>query len=79
MMHDTTYIAGGGSHRGIPLVTFTGGECFGDAAGRPTIPKELESTMHVFYQSRLFDSSDALPKYLDFPAAFGGSGATADH
>ena len=34
-------------------------------------------TMHMHWQERVIDVADALPKYLDFPAEFGGSGKLA--
>ena len=35
-------------------------------------------SMHIFYEDRSIDVSDDLPKYLDLPVEFGGSGQTAD-
>ena len=33
----------------------------------------FKPTMHIQWQDRVLDISDDLPKYLDFPAVFGGS------
>jgi hypothetical protein len=30
--------------------------------------------MHAYYKDRLVDMTDDLPKFADFPEAFGGSG-----
>lgn len=50
---------------------------------RAILPPVFESedwfkpTMHIFYADRRVDIDDNLPKYLDLPAAFGGSDKTA--
>ena len=38
---------------------------------------EFKPTMHVNYESSVLSIKDGLPKYLDFPEDFGGSGKTA--
>ncbi len=38
------------------------------------LPERVKPAMHCFYKDRLMDISDDLPKYADFPVAFGGSG-----
>ncbi len=43
-----------------------------------TSTKWFLPTMHIFYEDRSIDVSDDLPKYLDLPVEFGGSGQTAD-
>jgi len=37
------------------------------------LPADLMPKVHLNYENRLFDASDNLPKYKDFPAGFGGS------
>ena len=37
----------------------------------------FEPSMHIFYEERVIDISDTLPKYLDLPTEFSGSGKTA--
>lgn len=39
-----------------------------------TVPDGCESNMHIYYGERVFDIADNLPKYLDVPEGFGGSG-----
>ena len=34
----------------------------------------FQPSMHIFYEDRVVDISDALPKFLDLPREFGGSG-----
>lgn len=36
-------------------------------------PEQIKPTMHLNYENRLYDFPDTLPKFKDFPAAFGGS------
>ncbi len=36
----------------------------------------FKPTMHIFCEDRMVDVSDELPKYLDTPEQFGGSGRT---
>ena len=36
------------------------------------------ASFHIFYEDRSIDVNDDLPKYLDLPKDFGGSGQTAD-
>ena len=42
------------------------------------LPAGLNPTMHLYYAERTCDVSDTLPKYLDKPEAFGGSGRVDD-
>jgi hypothetical protein len=37
----------------------------------------FKPTLHMQWQDRLIDMQDALPKYLDFPTQFGGTGKLA--
>lgn len=37
------------------------------------VPDKYEPTAHVFYQERVCDIDDQLPKFLDLPESFGGS------
>ena len=37
-----------------------------------------EPAMHIFYDERVMDIADALPKFVDVPAEAGGSGALVD-
>jgi hypothetical protein len=39
-----------------------------------TLDSFFKPNMHLNYENRLMDISDDLPKYLDFPSQFGGSG-----
>ena len=36
----------------------------------------FQPSMHIFYEDRVVEISDALPKFLDVPSEFGGSGKT---
>lgn len=45
---------------------------FLDDAGK--VKKRFAPQLHIQYAERIVDVDDALPKYLDFPASFGGSG-----
>ncbi len=38
----------------------------------------FEPQSHLYWSARAIDIADDLPKYLDFPKEFGGSGKTAD-
>ena len=44
------------------------------AATIPTLA--FAPQLHVFYSEKVLKMADGLPKYADFPANFGGSGAT---
>ena len=37
----------------------------------------FEPTMHIFYSEGVLDMSDGLPKFVDVPDTFGGSGELA--
>ncbi len=37
----------------------------------------FEPSMHIYYEERVVDIDDALPKYLDVPNEFNGSGRLA--
>ena len=39
---------------------------------------DLKPEIHVCYAERVCDIRDDLPKFLDFPEAFGGTGKTAE-
>jgi len=43
------------------------------------LPTELEPTVHLYYEMRVKDVFDDLPKFSDFPAEFGGSGVMLDN
>lgn len=62
----------GGNAYGFPVTTF----CNGPAVnGAPTkMPEILKAAVHVHYASRLSDVNDSLPKFLDMPQPFGGTG-----
>jgi hypothetical protein len=36
----------------------------------------FQPSMHIFYEDRVVEIGDALPKFLDLPSEFGGSGKT---
>ena len=36
----------------------------------------FQPSMHIFYEDRVVEISDALPKFLDLPSDLGGSGKT---
>jgi ketosteroid isomerase-like protein len=59
----------GGKGFGFPATAFTTG-------GRP-LPPLFAAKQHVNYANRISDAHDELPKFLDFPAPFGGSGKAA--
>jgi len=40
----------------------------------PTLEEKHKPKVHLNYANRLVDSMDSLPKFLDFPSEFGGSG-----
>jgi hypothetical protein len=42
--------------------------------GVTDLPDRLRPGMHTYYKDRLVDMTDDLPKFADFPEAFGGSG-----
>jgi hypothetical protein len=43
-------------------------------AGADQKPKDrFKPNLHIMYGERVIDVDDALPKFMDFPAAFGGS------
>lgn len=63
----------GGNGYGFPVACFCSGPAI--AGQGKVVPEVLKATLHVNYASRLTDVSDSLPKFLDFPAPFGGSGA----
>ncbi len=37
---------------------------------------KFEPAFHIFYEERVMDVTDGLPKYIDRPKGFGGSGDT---
>ncbi|MDZ7839617.1 MAG: GFA family protein [Gammaproteobacteria bacterium] len=39
---------------------------------------KFEPTSHIYYSKRVLDLSDGLPKYVDMPVEWGGSGETMD-
>ena len=39
-----------------------------------TLPDEFRPARHIFYADRLYDNNDGIPKFVDMPAEFGGSG-----
>ena len=41
-------------------------------------PFAFEPTLHLYYGERVMDIADDLPKFVDSPVAFGGSGALVD-
>ena len=43
-----------------------------------TLPQELQPTVHLFYDDRVSDVTDDLPKFKDLPAEYGGSGVMLD-
>lgn len=45
--------------------------------GKVSDPK-FAPTAHIFYTSGIKDIPDGLPKYVDLPAAFGGSDKTVE-
>lgn len=57
----------------IPVIAFTEGDCFGNASSN-ALPDALRPTVHYYYRSRVLDVVDELPKYLDLPVAWRGSG-----
>jgi hypothetical protein len=42
--------------------------------GLKDLPDHVKPAMHCYYKDRLMDINDDLPKFADFPTAFGGSG-----
>jgi hypothetical protein len=42
--------------------------------GGGVLPANLLAQEHIYYASRVVDSTDDLPKYLDIPGHFGGTG-----
>lgn len=46
------------------------------AATIPTFPHK--PGLHVYYSEKVLQIKDGLPKFADFPEAFGGSGATLE-
>ena len=42
----------------------------------PEATFKYKPTFHIFYEERVMDVSDGLPKYVDLPEPFGGSGKT---
>lgn len=38
------------------------------------LPEEMKPQRHIFYDNRLYDFFDDLPKFVDMPENFGGSG-----
>jgi hypothetical protein len=40
----------------------------------PQLEEKHKPTTHLWYSNRILDVHDALPKFLDFPAPYGGSG-----
>ena len=43
------------------------------------LPPELLPTLHFYYEDRVKDMKDNLPKFKDFPTEGGGSGAMMDN
>ena len=43
------------------------------------LPPELLPTLHFYYEDRVKDMKDSLPKFKDFPAEGGGSGSMMDN
>jgi len=43
------------------------------------LPDELQPTMHIFYEDRVKDVEDDLPKFKDVPVEYGGSGVMLDN
>ena len=39
---------------------------------------EFEPAFHIFYEERVMDVKDGLPKFLDKPQSMGGSGTMID-
>ena len=39
---------------------------------------DYQPAMHIFYAERVMDLADGLPKFIDVPEAFGGSGEAAE-
>jgi hypothetical protein len=39
---------------------------------------KFEPAFHIFYEERVMDVSDGLPKFVDVPEQFGGSGKTVE-
>ena len=39
---------------------------------------KFEPAFHIFYEERVMDVGDGLPKFVDVPEQFGGSGKTVE-
>ncbi len=44
----------------------------------PEATFRFDPQFHIFYNERVMDVSDGLPKFIDMPKPFGGSGETAE-
>jgi len=43
---------------------------------KPRVPSDWAPQFHCFYENRMYDVPDGLPKYVDLPASLGGSDKT---
>lgn len=58
-----------------PVVFMNEEECVGGSQPGQRLPESLKPNMHIYYKARAVENiSDDLPKYMDKPKKFGGTG-----